>query len=198
MHALTKRQQMVLDYISQSITDKGYPPTLREIGAHMGITSTNGVNDHLRALERKGYLKHESMKSRALKPMLFDEKKHTELIEIPLVTANDVEETIKLDRSLVGEYQKLFAIKATDSAMIEAGIREGDFVFVEIKNTANPDDIVVVTVADCVYIRKYNADEHNVTFTPANPDFNDIVISKDRFLPAIQIFGVVKGLYRRI
>lgn len=68
MQGLTARQQMVLDYIKQSIQDRGYPPTLREIGARMGIRSTNGVNDHLRALERKGYLTREDMKSRALRP----------------------------------------------------------------------------------------------------------------------------------
>src|ERR1700689_4541862 len=69
MVGLTQRQQMVLDYIRQSITDRGYPPTLREIGSQLGIRSTNGVNDHLRALERKGYLTREDMKSRALRPM---------------------------------------------------------------------------------------------------------------------------------
>src|SRR5271154_5495056 len=68
MQGLTQRQQMVLDFIRQSIVDRGYPPTLREIGARMGIRSTNGVNDHLRALERKGYLTREDMKSRALRP----------------------------------------------------------------------------------------------------------------------------------
>src|SRR5437867_13345325 len=67
MVGLTQRQQMVLDFIRQSITDRGSPPTLREIGESMGIRSTNGVNDHLRALERKGYLRREDMKSRALK-----------------------------------------------------------------------------------------------------------------------------------
>src|SRR4029077_2530576 len=72
MQGLTDRQQQVLHYIRQSITERGYPPTLREIGAHMGIRSTNGVNDHLRALERKGYLTREDMKSRALRPTSFD------------------------------------------------------------------------------------------------------------------------------
>src|SRR6185312_8443987 len=72
MQGLTDRQQQVLHYIRQSITDRGYPPTLREIGAHMGIRSTNGVNDHLRALERKGYLTREDMKSRALRPRDLD------------------------------------------------------------------------------------------------------------------------------
>src|SRR5271170_1098533 len=69
---LTDRQQEALDFIGQSIEARGYPPTLREIGAHMGIRSTNGVNDHLRALERKGYLTREDMKSRALRPRDLD------------------------------------------------------------------------------------------------------------------------------
>ena len=68
MDKLTERQEMVLGYIQSSIDDRGYPPTLREIGNHMGIRSTNGVNDHLRALERKGWLTREDMKSRALRP----------------------------------------------------------------------------------------------------------------------------------
>jgi repressor LexA len=67
MQGLTKRQEQTLDFIRRSIVERGYPPTLREIGEHMGIRSTNGVNDHLRALERKGYLRREDMKSRALK-----------------------------------------------------------------------------------------------------------------------------------
>src|SRR5215218_7545550 len=69
---------MVLDFIRQSIADRGYPPTLREIGARMGIRSTNGVNDHLRALERKGYLTREDMKSRALRPTAHANSNHVD------------------------------------------------------------------------------------------------------------------------
>src|SRR5260221_13886463 len=67
MRGLRKREEKTLDYIRQSIEQRGYPPTLREIGEYMGIRPTNGVNDHLRALERKGYLRREDMKSRALR-----------------------------------------------------------------------------------------------------------------------------------
>src|SRR5262245_24221174 len=66
---LTDRQREILDFISRSIEERGYPPTLREIGLHFGIRSTNGVNDHLRALEKKGYLQREDLKSRALRPV---------------------------------------------------------------------------------------------------------------------------------
>ena len=68
MQGLTDRQQQILDYITEWILERGYPPTIREIGQHMGIRSTNGVNDHLKALERKGYLHREGLKSRALRP----------------------------------------------------------------------------------------------------------------------------------
>src|SRR5712672_2310436 len=82
MQGLTDRQQQVLHYIRTSIADRGYPPTLREIGARMGIRSTNGVNDHLRALERKGYLKREDMKSRALRPV--HAAGHVGAVQLPL------------------------------------------------------------------------------------------------------------------
>jgi repressor LexA len=67
---LTERQQQILNFISSSISDRGYPPTLREIGEHFGIRSTNGVNDHLKALEKKGYLRREDLKSRAMRPVV--------------------------------------------------------------------------------------------------------------------------------
>jgi len=66
---LTDRQRQILDFISASIAERGYPPTLREIGEHFGIRSTNGVNDHLKALEKKGYLRREDLKSRAMRPV---------------------------------------------------------------------------------------------------------------------------------
>lgn len=68
---LTERQRMILDFIKQSIRDRGYPPSLREIAAHAGIKSTNGVNDHLTAIERKGYLRRDPMTSRGLQPTDF-------------------------------------------------------------------------------------------------------------------------------
>src|ERR1700734_678003 len=93
MQGLTQRQQMVLDFIRQSITDRGYPPSLREIGARMGIRSTNGVNDHLRALERKGYLTREDMKSRALRP--------TSLAGPALASTENVQTSLPLDDDII-------------------------------------------------------------------------------------------------
>ena len=89
--ALTDRQREILDFITQSIRERGYPPTLREIGLHFGIRSTNGVNDHLRALEKKGYLQREDLKSRALRPgrraavPMRAPAREEDMIDVPLV-----------------------------------------------------------------------------------------------------------------
>lgn len=94
MQQLTERQRKVLDYILRAIDDNGYPPTLREIGNVMGIRSTNGVNDHLRALERKGFLTREDMKSRTLRP--------TPLAVAALGAAHDADEASRAVESSAG------------------------------------------------------------------------------------------------
>src|SRR6478736_8081051 len=86
--ALTDRQREILDFITRSIAKRGYPPTLREIGTHFGIRSTNGVNDHLRALEKKGYLQREDLKSRALRPVSASGRPveaSSEVVDVPLL-----------------------------------------------------------------------------------------------------------------
>src|SRR6185436_16121501 len=106
---LTERQAKVLSFISSSIEGRGYPPTLREIGEHMGIRSTNGVNDHLKALEKKGYLEREDLKSRALRPISMEGAGPTgNMVEVPLLgrvaagepilAIEQAEDTVKVDR----------------------------------------------------------------------------------------------------
>src|SRR3954468_24835990 len=141
--ALTDRQQQVLDFIAASITERGYPPTLREIGERLGIRSTNGVNDHLKALEKKGYLAREDLKSRALRPIGHiglgapPPAAHLggdavslgeDLVEIPLIgrvaaglpilAVENVEDTVKVDRFLVGDHKEVFALRVKGDSMI--------------------------------------------------------------------------------
>ena len=107
---LTDRQKEILAFINRSIGERGYPPTLREIGRQFGIRSTNGVNDHLRALEKKGYLQREDMKSRALRPI--DTVRHR-LVEVPilgrvaagqpLLAVRNYEDTVRVDRFFIGQ-----------------------------------------------------------------------------------------------
>jgi repressor LexA len=225
MQGLTQRQQMVLDFIRQSIHDRGYPPTLREIGARMGIRSTNGVNDHLRALERKGYLTREDMKSRALRPTGLDVRavgealgnggarsaelaaNDDDLLEIPVVgrvaaglpllAEEHVIDTVRIDRTLVKGGREVFGLKVHGDSMIEAGILSGDYIFVKKQLTATRGEIVVALIGDEATVKYYYPEKDHVRFQPANKNMAPIYVRAADFKPTM-LLGVVVGVYRRI
>lgn len=225
MQGLTQRQQMVLDYIKQSIQDRGYPPTLREIGARMGIRSTNGVNDHLRALERKGYLTREDMKSRALRPTgpvpssptgLPQEPSNDEarpvmddddLVEVhvlgrvaagvPLLAEENVIDTVRVDRGLLRGGREVFGLRVTGDSMIDAGILSGDYIFVRKQLTASRGDIVVALIGDEATVKYYYPEKDYVRFQPANKTMAPILVRAVDFRPTM-LLGVVVGVFRRI
>jgi repressor LexA len=219
MQGLTQRQQMVLDFIRQSINDRGYPPTLREIGARMGIRSTNGVNDHLRALERKGYLTREDMKSRALRPThlatqaLADSSVPSEpandvdLVEVqvlgrvaaglPLLAEEHVIDTVRIDRTLVKGGREVFGLKVHGDSMVDAGILSGDYIFVKKQLTASRGEIVVALIGDEATVKYYFPEKDHVRFQPANKNMAPIYVRAADFKPAM-LLGVVVGVFRRI
>ncbi len=201
---MTTRQQMVLDFIKSSIDERGYPPTLREIGRHMGIRSTNGVNDHLRALERKGYLAREDMKSRAIRPT--DSGAH-ETVDVPvlgrvaagapLLAEEHLEETVRVDRFFVGEGDATFMLRVRGESMIDAGIRDGDFLFVRKQMVAERGQIVVVLLGEEATVKYYYPEKDYVRFQPANDAVAPIIVRRTDLSPT-QILGVVVGVYRRL
>jgi repressor LexA len=220
MQGLTQRQQMVLDFIRQSIHDRGYPPTLREIGARMGIRSTNGVNDHLRALERKGYLTREDMKSRALRPTGLGVQvlgegavpsepaaNDVDFVEVPvlgrvaaglpLLAEEHVIDTVHIDRTLVKGGREVFGLKVHGDSMIEAGILSGDYIFVKKQLTATRGEIVVALIGDEATVKYYYPERDHVRFQPANKNMAPIYVRAQDFKPAM-LLGVVVGVYRRI
>jgi repressor LexA len=207
MQGLTKRQQMVLDFITHSISDRGYPPTLREIGSHMGIRSTNGVNDHLRALERKGYLKREDMKSRALRPVNMGHAESEDLVSIPVVgrvaagepvlAEQNVEDTVMVDRFFIGNQREVFGLRVRGDSMIEAGIIDGDFIFVRKQMHAEKGEIVVALIGDEATVKYFHPGPDSIKLVAANPAYAPIVVRKKDFQPT-QILGVVVGIFRRI
>jgi repressor LexA len=210
---------MVLDFIRQSIHDRGYPPTLREIGARMGIRSTNGVNDHLRALERKGYLTREDMKSRALRPtslaaqdlgdgnMIPEPANDVDLVEIPvlgrvaaglpLLAEEHVIDTVRIDRTLVKGGREVFGLKVHGDSMIEAGILSGDYIFVKKQLTASRGDIVVALIGDEATVKYYYPEKDHVRFQPANKNMAPIYVRSADFRPTM-LLGVVVGIFRRV
>ena len=173
---LTQRQRDILDFISSSIDRRGYPPTLREIGEHFGIQSTNGVNDHLKALEKKGFLAREGLKSRAMRPMSAPAsgtgssrvvsptvglRLGEEMVEVPVVgrvaagqpllAVENVEDTVRVDRFFLGAAgaasgREIFALRVKGESMIEDGILDGDYVIAVQQVTASNGDVVVAGI----------------------------------------------------
>jgi repressor LexA len=225
MQKLTQRQKMVLEFIQTTIDTDGYPPTLREIGNFMGIRSTNGVNDHLRALERKGYLTRKDMKSRTLRPTRAVDRatkgagtampaiEHEtsfsldDLIEVPIlgrVAAGALQEAIeqpsdhvRIDRMLVGSQRDVFGLRIRGESMIEAGIHDGDYVFVRKQLEASRGQIVIALVGDEATCKYYFPERDHIRLEPANSKMAPILIPKSDWRDT-QLLGVVAGIYRKL
>lgn len=222
--SLTDRQQEILEFIRAWTKEHRYPPTLREIGRHMNIRSTNGVSDHLRALERKGYLLREDMKSRALVPVEFDapepDLSEREIqIDAGEGAANDdfyrvprvgriaagrlheaiefAEQTFSMDPSLFKGARPTFALKVNGESMINAGIRDGDILFVRRQAEANRGDIVVALVGDEATVKRYYPEEDHIRLQPEHPTMRPIFVRKSEY-QEFQIVGVPVGLFRPV
>lgn len=201
---LTERQSEALEFIKRCITDRGYPPTLREIGEHMGIRSTNGVNDHLKALERKGYLVREELRSRAMQPVDLEARVTIPILKRvaagQLAPANEQsEDRVIVDRFFLGSRspREVFGLVARGDSMIDDGIFDGDFIFVHQQSTASNGEIVVVMLEGEARCRRFFAEGERVRFQPANEGMAPTLVHRSE-LRAGDILGLVVGLYRRV
>jgi repressor LexA len=223
--ALTERQRDILNFIASSISERGYPPTLREIGEHFGIRSTNGVNDHLKALEKKGHLRREDLKSRAMRPVAesadiipfrrptipppFGEimNNNEDLADVPIVgrvaagmpilAVENVQDTVKIDRVLLGGHREVFGLRVVGESMIEDGIFDGDYVFVKKTAAANRGDIVVAMIEGEATVKRYFPEGDVIRFQPANSNMAPIFVAKSAFR-SVDIIGIVVGVYRKL
>ena len=225
--ALTHRQREILDFISASIVERGFPPTLREIGEHFQIRSTNGVNDHLKALEKKGHLRREDLKSRAMRPVLPDGGEvipfggrmatgtsnvqlvapDEDLAEIPILgkvaagqpilAVEQATDTVKIDKVLIGGHREVFGLRIVGESMIEDGIFDGDYVFVNKTPTARTGEIVVAMIDGEATVKRYFPEGDKIRFQPANSNMTPIIVRKADF-KSVDIIGVVVGVYRKL
>jgi repressor LexA len=176
----------------------------------MGIRSTNGVNDHLRALERKGYLRREDMKSRALRlvnkepePTAADDGSLEVQIlgrvaaGLPLLADENVVYTVRVDRMLVRGGRDVFGLRVQGDSMINAGILNGDYIFVRKQASADRGEIVVALIGDEATVKYYFPERDYVRFQPANDQMAPILVRATDFRPTM-LLGVVVGVYRRI
>jgi len=225
--ALTLRQREILDFISSSIMERGFPPTLREIGEHFNIRSTNGVNDHLKALEKKGHLRREDLKSRAMRPILPDGNGEVvplrrtplatgsvaivsnddDMVEIPILgkvaagqpilAVEHATDSVRIDRLLIGGHREVFGLRIVGESMIEDGIFDGDYVFVKKTPSANPGDIVVAMIEGEATVKRYYPEGDKIRFQPANSNMQPIIVRRSDF-KSVDIIGIVVGVYRKL
>ncbi len=212
---LTKRQKQILDYIRECIEIKHYPPSVREIGQAIGLSSPSTVHAHLNALEQKGYIKRDGAKSRSMvvtnkdakpakqvqsasEPTRFDE--HS-LVSLPLVgrvaagtpilAEQNIEEEVPLPTSLFGD-KNSFLLTVHGDSMINAGIFDGDILLVREQKSANNGQIVVAMIEDGATVKTYYKEKDCIRLQPQN-DAMEPIFSRDA-----QILGVVTGLFRSI
>jgi repressor LexA len=201
---LTERQQELLQYIEHEVSNTGVPPSIRQIGTALGISSTNGVRAHLKALEKKGYIHRNLRTSRGIS-MLDRVKQVTtrvlqEALEVPIlgrVTAGapilaveNRDGALRLDPSLV-KSDDTFILRVEGDSMIEAGILDGDYVLVRPQQSARNGDIVVALLEnDEVTVKRFYREAQGYRLQPENPRLAPIRVAQ------VQICGKVTGLIR--
>jgi repressor LexA len=215
MEELTERQREILAFIAKETEARGYPPTIREIGEHMDIRSTNGVNDHLKALERKGYLQRGEQQSRALvvtrraRVLLgLGNRKDSGLLDVPLLgrvaagqpllAQENVEDSVRIDSFLLGSPgREVFALRVKGNSMIEDGIHDGDYLFVRKAAQAQSGEIVVALIDDEATVKRYFPEGERIRLQPANSTMEPIFVRKEDFRSTM-ILGTVVGVYRKV
>lgn len=204
LRILTERQRQLLAFIEDYVAQNGFPPSIREMAAHMGIRSTNGVNDHLKALERKGCLSRRGgLKSRAITVTDGNGTARQSAPSIPIVgrvaagkpilAEESIEGSLRVDRALVGEGE-VFALRVRGDSMIEKGILDGDLVFVRRQPTANAGQLVVALIEDEATVKTYRPARDHIALEPANRAFEPIIIPRGK---TAEIIGIVTGVFRR-
>src|SRR5690349_15194704 len=221
----TDRQLEVLRFIATEIEARGYPPTIREIGEALGIASTNGVNDHLKALEKKGFLVRDPVKSRALTPtshardalgggqvIPFAPRRETRagggaLVEIPILgrvaagqpilAQERVEDTVQVDSFFLGTNKRVYGLRVQGDSMIGDGILSGDYIFVKKQLHADDGEIVVALIDEEATVKRVYFEGDRVRFQPSNPRMAPIYVRREDFRSTM-ILGVVVGVYRKL
>lgn len=202
---LNKRERAILKFIEKQIKDKGYPPSVREIGKAVGLSSTATVHGYLAKLSQKGYIKKEDQKGRTLKLLkggLEDSKSPSpkpiyngkELVDVPVIgkitagapilAVENVTDTFPIPIDFVGNSES-FMLTVRGESMIEVGILDGDYILVKKQNTARNGEIVVALIEDEATVKTFYKEEGHIRLQPENSTMEPIIV------PDCRILGVV-------
>ena len=196
----TARRRQILDFIATTIEQRGYPPTVREIGAEIGLKSSSSVHYHLKQLEKEGYLTRDGSLTRALRVSGGDdsvERAGTTYLPLvgrvaagtPILATENIERLVPTSAELFGTGE-LFLLEVQGNSMIEAGILNGDLVVVSQQPTADDGEIVVAMLSDEATVKYFYRHPDKIELRPANSAMEPI------FAKDVQIIGRVRGVIR--
>ncbi len=212
---LTGKQREILEAVQSWIEQHGRPPTLREMAQRMGVSSTNAIRDHLRVLESKGYLKREARLSRGLEVIRGgrddavasppEPDSRPNLVAVPLIgrvaagapilAEENIEDTLYLDKFFVREGD-LFALQVKGTSMVNAGIFDGDYVFVRQQPVANRGEIVVALLGEEATVKTYYPENGHVRLQPENDTMEPIIVRRGD--PDFRLVGKVSAVLRKM
>ena len=193
------KQSEIYNFMKDQIQLKGYPPSVREICEAVGLKSTSTVHGHLERLEKKGYIRRDPTKPRAIE-LLKDSVTRKELIDIPIIgkitagkpilAVENVEDTFTIPLNFTKPKNELFMLKVSGSSMIEAGILDGDLAIIEKVNTCNNGDIVVALIENEATIKRFFKEKGFIRLQPENSTMSPIIVED------CSILGILVGIYR--
>ncbi len=201
---LTKRQREILDFIRAKIHRRGFPPSVREIGEAVGLSSSATVHAHLAALEEKGFIRRDPAKPRALEVLDYRDTARgidygavhalplvgSVAAGAPILAAENIEATLPLPAEFVGD--STFILRVQGDSMVEAGILDGDYVVVRQQATANDGDIVVAMIDDEATVKRFFREADRIRLQPENRALEPI------YARDVTILGKVVALFRRL
>ena len=212
--AINKREKAILKFIEKELEEKGYAPSVREIGKAVGLKSTATVHGYLAKLSEKGYIKKEDQKGRTLRLLkggngedLTKQKEEKayypgkEMVEVPVIgkitagepilAVENVTDTFPIPIDFVGNSES-FMLTVRGESMIEAGILSGDYILVKKQNTAPNGTIVVALIGDEATVKTFYKEKDHIRLQPENSTMDPIIV------PNCEILGVVAGVFRKI
>ncbi|MGD6832819.1 transcriptional repressor LexA [Sutcliffiella halmapala] len=202
---LSKRQQDILNFIKKEVQEKGYPPSVREIGEAVGLASSSTVHGHLARLESKGLIRRDPTKPRAIEIRDMEDEMTPRIAAVnvpiigkvtagqPITAIENVEDYFPLPDRYVAPDEQVFMLEVMGDSMIEAGILDGDYVIVRQQQSANNGDIVVaMTEDDEATVKRFFKEKDYIRLQPENSTLDPIIVRN------VSILGKVIGVYRNI
>ena len=193
------KQSQIYEFLKVYTENKGYPPSVREICEAVSLKSTSTVHGHLKRLEKKGLIKRDPTKPRALEIVEFMQPKR-EMISIPIIgnitagtpilATENIEDTFTLPLNFVKHDNELFILKVNGNSMIKAGINEGDLAIIEKRTSANNGDIVVALIEEEATIKRFYLEKDHIRLQPENDSMEPIIVEN------CSILGKLVGIYR--